>query len=96
MYATVVLIVKKFNMDGSCFYPNTLHDHASYAFNTYYQNNPIPNSCNFAGTALLTSTNPSTETCQYPSTRGSSVLDTTKQNVSTVFGMGPPGPSSLA
>ncbi|XP_021848231.2 PLASMODESMATA CALLOSE-BINDING PROTEIN 2-like [Spinacia oleracea] len=88
---------KEIQPGGSCFYPNTLHDHASYAFNTYYQNNPLPNSCNFAGTALLTSTNPSTETCQYPSTStSSSVLDTANQNVSTVFGMGPPGPSSLA
>ncbi|XP_057526088.1 PLASMODESMATA CALLOSE-BINDING PROTEIN 3-like [Amaranthus tricolor] len=82
---------------GRCYHPNTLHDHASFAFNNYYQKNPIPNSCNFGGTAIVTSTNPSTQLCQYPSTStSSSVLDTENQNISTVFGLGPPAPSSLA
>lgn len=62
---------------GRCYYPNTLNAHASYAFNSYYQKSPIPNSCNFGGTALITSTDPSSGTCLYPSTStSSSVLDT--------------------
>ena len=44
---------------GSCYNPSTIRDHASFAFNAYYQKNPVPNSCNFAGTAVITSTNPS-------------------------------------
>lgn len=44
---------------GSCYYPNSIRDHASYAFNTYFQKNPVPNSCNFGGTAITTNTNPS-------------------------------------
>lgn len=44
---------------GNCYNPNSIHDHASYAFNKYYQKNPLPNSCNFGGTAVISSTNPS-------------------------------------
>ncbi|KAJ0111671.1 hypothetical protein Patl1_01458 [Pistacia atlantica] len=82
---------------GSCYNPNTLRDHASYAFNQYYQKNPIPSSCNFGGTAVSTSTNPSSGTCQYPSTStSSSVLNTTNSNGATVYGAvpNPPSPST--
>jgi hypothetical protein len=44
---------------GSCYNPNTIRDHASYAFNSYYQKNPVPTSCVFGGTAQLTTTDPS-------------------------------------
>ncbi|KAH7533734.1 hypothetical protein FEM48_Zijuj04G0163100 [Ziziphus jujuba var. spinosa] len=82
---------------GSCYNPNSIRDHASYAFNSYYQKNPVPNSCNFGGTAVITSTNPSTGTCQYPSTSTSaSVLNTTNSSGSTVFGAVPSGPSTSA
>jgi len=44
---------------ASCYNPNTVRDHASYAFNDYYQKNPVPTSCVFGGTASLTSNDPS-------------------------------------
>uniref|UniRef100_A0A7N0T411 X8 domain-containing protein n=1 Tax=Kalanchoe fedtschenkoi TaxID=63787 RepID=A0A7N0T411_KALFE len=51
---------------GSCYNPNTLKDHASYAFNNYYQKLPSPTSCVFGGAAQLTYTDPSTGSCRYP------------------------------
>ena len=44
---------------ASCYEPNTVRDHASYAFNDYYQKNPIPSSCDFGGTATVSSKDPS-------------------------------------
>lgn len=43
----------------SCYNPNSLRNHASYAFNDYYQKNPVPTSCVFGGVAQLTYTDPS-------------------------------------
>ncbi|XP_047943724.1 glucan endo-1,3-beta-glucosidase 12-like isoform X2 [Salvia hispanica] len=46
--------------DGAaCSSPTTLENHASYAFNAYYQKNPAPTSCDFGGAATLTNANPS-------------------------------------
>ncbi|XP_047182288.1 PLASMODESMATA CALLOSE-BINDING PROTEIN 2-like isoform X1 [Vigna umbellata] len=75
---------------GTCYFPNSVRDHASYAFNKYYQKNPVPNSCNFGGVAVITSTNPSSGTCQYASTSiSSSVLNTTNTSGANVFGSVP-------
>ncbi|KAG0580923.1 hypothetical protein M758_4G213600 [Ceratodon purpureus] len=52
---------------GSCFNPDTLHDHASYAFNSYYQKTKAAGgSCNFGGAATLVTTDPSHDTCKFP------------------------------
>ncbi|KQK08863.1 PLASMODESMATA CALLOSE-BINDING PROTEIN 1 [Brachypodium distachyon] len=59
---------------GSCFNPDTIHDHASYAFNSYYQKNPLPTSCDFGGTATITTTDPSSGSCQYPASSGGSTM----------------------
>ena len=45
---------------GICFYPNTIQNHASYAFDSYYQRmRRAPGSCYFGGTATVAVTNPS-------------------------------------
>ncbi|KAJ8616713.1 hypothetical protein MRB53_036085 [Persea americana] len=82
---------------GSCYDPNTLRDHASYAYNDYYQKNPVATSCNFGGTAVLTNIDPSISTCQYASTStSSSVLNTTNPTGAKVFGSEPSGPTNAA
>ncbi|KAK4275558.1 hypothetical protein QN277_018616 [Acacia crassicarpa] len=85
--------------NGRCYNPTSLRDHASFAFNSYYHKNPVPNSCNFGGVAVITSINPSSGPCQYPYiSTSSSVLNTTNSMGANVFGSVPlpmnPSPSS--
>ncbi|XP_019414421.1 PREDICTED: PLASMODESMATA CALLOSE-BINDING PROTEIN 3-like [Lupinus angustifolius] len=58
---------------ASCYNPNTIRDHASYAFNDYYQKNPAPTSCAFGGTATLTNKDPSNGNCHYASSKTTSM-----------------------
>ncbi|XP_068667094.1 glucan endo-1,3-beta-glucosidase 12-like [Aristolochia californica] len=84
---------------GSCYNPSTVRDHASYAFNDYYQKNPVPTSCSFGGTAVITNIDPSNGGCQYASTStSSSILNTTNPTGATVFGSvpEPTGGTSMA
>ncbi|KAI7979750.1 Glucan endo-1,3-beta-glucosidase 1 [Camellia lanceoleosa] len=62
---------------ASCYNPVTLQNHASYAFNSYYQKKPVQTSCDFGGTAMLTNNNPSTSTCIYPSSSSPTSSPTT-------------------
>ncbi|KAJ1292873.1 hypothetical protein BS78_01G023600 [Paspalum vaginatum] len=57
---------------GTCYNPNTMQAHASYAFNSYYQRNPSPASCDFGGAGMLVNVNPSSGTCMYQTSAGSS------------------------
>ncbi|KAK8506683.1 hypothetical protein V6N12_038502 [Hibiscus sabdariffa] len=52
---------------GSCYEPNTIQNHASYAFNDYYQKHPDPTSCVFGGAAQLSNTDPNKELTVFPS-----------------------------
>ncbi|KAL2511777.1 Uncharacterized protein Adt_17377 [Abeliophyllum distichum] len=57
---------------ASCYNPDTLQNHASYAFNNYYQKNPVQTSCDFGGTAVVTNVNPSVDSCIFPTSSSSS------------------------
>ncbi|KAL5706823.1 hypothetical protein ACHQM5_024941 [Ranunculus cassubicifolius] len=51
---------------GSCYNPDTMVAHASYAFNSYWQKNKnIGGTCNFGGTAMVINANPSFEQCRF-------------------------------
>ncbi|CAM0877726.1 unnamed protein product [Alopecurus aequalis] len=56
---------------GSCYNPNTMQAHASYAFNSYFQRNPSPASCDFGGAGMLVATNPSSGACVFQTSSGS-------------------------
>ncbi|XP_065853511.1 uncharacterized protein [Euphorbia lathyris] len=71
---------------GNCYNPNTLLNHASFAFNSYYQKNPVATSCDFGGAASLVSTNPSTGSCIFPLSSSSSTSTSTS----------PPSPPSTS
>ncbi|KAI4381277.1 hypothetical protein MLD38_007365 [Melastoma candidum] len=49
-----------------CYTPNTVRSHASYAYNEYYQRmKNAGGTCDFQGTAIITSINPSYGSCIY-------------------------------
>lgn len=79
---------------GNCYNPNSLRAHASFAFNSYYQKNPIPSSCNFDGTAITISADPSLGSCHFPSTSTSeSILNVTSEDGLGLFGRIPSHPT---
>uniref|UniRef100_A0ACD5ZNA1 Uncharacterized protein n=1 Tax=Avena sativa TaxID=4498 RepID=A0ACD5ZNA1_AVESA len=52
---------------GACFEPNTLDSHASYAFNSYWQQfKKTGATCSFNGIAVKTAKDPSHGSCKYP------------------------------
>ncbi|KAI4368582.1 hypothetical protein MLD38_017126 [Melastoma candidum] len=49
-----------------CYTPNTLENHASYAYNDYYQRmHSAGGTCDFQGTAIITTSDPSYGTCAF-------------------------------
>ncbi|EYU19897.1 hypothetical protein ABFS82_06G077700 [Erythranthe guttata] len=53
---------------GACFNPPTVRAHASFVMNTYYHAKGLQDfNCDFSGTGVVTSSDPSTSTCKYVS-----------------------------
>ncbi|KAL6495712.1 hypothetical protein OROGR_030275 [Orobanche gracilis] len=51
---------------GSCFQPNTIFAHASFAFNSYWQRTKVTGgTCDFGGTAILVTVDPSYDGCHF-------------------------------
>ncbi|KAK7303310.1 hypothetical protein RJT34_14213 [Clitoria ternatea] len=66
----------------SCYQPNNVKNHASYAFDSYYQSHgKSPGSCDFKGVALITTSDPSHGSCIFPGSKNLS--NNTKQVVNT-------------
>ncbi|XAR72572.1 hypothetical protein NMG60_11019259 [Bertholletia excelsa] len=72
-----------------CYDPSDVIRTASYAFNDYFLNHGLSDdSCNFDGTAALTSLNPSHGSCKFPSSltvKNGSFVDSS----TAVVGVGP-------
>ncbi|CAL9161496.1 unnamed protein product [Musa hybrid cultivar] len=69
---------------GACYDPNTVLAHCSYAANSYYQRNgQAQTACDFSGTAMLTSTDPSANGCVYPATPSAAATSSTPTSTST-------------
>ncbi|XP_042476734.1 glucan endo-1,3-beta-glucosidase-like [Macadamia integrifolia] len=59
---------KPIQAGGSCFDPNTVRSHASYAMNAFYQANGLHDfDCDFAQTGFITTADPSYGICQFVS-----------------------------
>ncbi|XP_027904886.1 PLASMODESMATA CALLOSE-BINDING PROTEIN 3-like isoform X2 [Vigna unguiculata] len=55
------------HQNGPCFQPNTVRAHCNYAVNSYFQKkSQAQGSCDFAGTATVTASDPSSAGCSYP------------------------------
>ncbi|XP_020599742.1 PLASMODESMATA CALLOSE-BINDING PROTEIN 3-like isoform X1 [Phalaenopsis equestris] len=74
--------------NGLCYLPNSLPAHASYAFNSFYQRS---GSCDFAGVATVSITDPSYGSCTYPSSTRTAGGSTTP-NSNTPSTSSPTGP----
>ncbi|KAI4374788.1 hypothetical protein MLD38_012741 [Melastoma candidum] len=56
---------------ATCYYPDTLESHATYAFNSYYQRNARRSgTCDFGGVAYVVTQPPRYGSCEYPTATG--------------------------
>ncbi|KAF7840618.1 glucan endo-1,3-beta-glucosidase 1 [Senna tora] len=65
-----------------CYSPNDVRNHASYAFDSYYQKEgKASGSCDFKGVATITTTDPSHGSCLFPGSK--TITNKTKQVVNS-------------
>ncbi|KAL6995085.1 PLASMODESMATA CALLOSE-BINDING PROTEIN 2 [Sarracenia purpurea var. burkii] len=66
------------HQNGGCYNPNTVRAHCSYAVNSFFQRKAqAQGTCDFAGTATLTASDPSSTGCAYPASASASSNNTT-------------------
>ncbi|KAK7354231.1 hypothetical protein VNO80_19690 [Phaseolus coccineus] len=66
------------HQNGPCFQPNTVRAHCNYAVNSYFQRKgQAQGSCDFAGTATVTASDPSSAGCSYPASTSTAGTATT-------------------
>ncbi|XP_047068223.1 PLASMODESMATA CALLOSE-BINDING PROTEIN 3-like [Lolium rigidum] len=69
---------------GPCYNPNTVVAHCSWAANSYFQRKRGTGAtCDFTGTATLTTTDPSSSGCSYPSSASGAGTSTTGAGIGT-------------
>ncbi|XP_040995512.1 glucan endo-1,3-beta-glucosidase 4-like [Juglans microcarpa x Juglans regia] len=72
-----------------CYYPDNLENHASYAYNDYYQKmRSVGGTCDFSGTAITSTNDPSNGSCQFAGSSNSS----TSGGFSPPVALGPANP----
>ncbi|KAL8150639.1 hypothetical protein V2J09_020447 [Rumex salicifolius] len=75
---------------GSCYNPNSIQSHCSYAVNSYYQKmSSTGATCDFSGTAYLSSSDPSVSGCSYPASASSAGTSGTTPTSTTPTGTTP-------
>ncbi|KAL5183141.1 PLASMODESMATA CALLOSE-BINDING PROTEIN 3 [Glycine soja] len=79
------------HQNGPCFQPNTVRAHCNYAVNSYFQRKgQAQGSCDFAGTAIVTASDPSSGgTCVYPSSVSAAGTGTTPVTTTPTMGTTP-------
>ncbi|KAF8037414.1 hypothetical protein BT93_B0346 [Corymbia citriodora subsp. variegata] len=64
--------------NGACYSPNTVRAHCSYAVNSFFQKKgQAQGTCDFAGTAAVATSDPSSSGCVYPSSASGGSTSTT-------------------
>ncbi|RDX58327.1 Plasmodesmata callose-binding protein 3 [Mucuna pruriens] len=78
------------HQNGPCFQPNTVRAHCNYAVNSYFQKKgQAQGSCEFAGTATITASDPSSSGCAYPSSVSAAGTGTTPVTTTPTMGTTP-------